>query len=567
MKLFPGIPILVLFAVIVCACTQAAPDSLKRLAAIDELLDRDPATAFDSLSLITSNGSSDKEKAYFGLLLTIAQHKNGAIPKNDSIIAFSREWFSIGNDYYNQARSLFYDGVVLYDNYLDDSLALCYLQHARHIVERYNVGSKRFKALLYSYLGKINSERELNFSEAIAYYSSAIDLESELGNARNLIIDYCNLIICQIQLNRQKEASAALISLDSLTLCHPDIRLNAPNNTKAIYYTHCYENLDSALFYIRKIRPSNSVAEGSRQLLLSTVFKRQHQLDSAVYYTQLALQNHPSSDRQTIHVYYHDLSDLYWQQGNADSSAHYARRAYEALHAQQDKRAEKRILELEKQYDVASRDAALERVRRSRDMALILLAFVAVVTALLFWNRRLLRQNLALSRDKAQKDAFAMSVVRAVVATYAGVNKKLTVIHNLPDGKRQDALGKFIQDNKAQMSANLLSALDESDLAIPESVRQIAALLDGAQQRTVFILTEAGFPPADIGKMLGISSNQVRTVKGTVRERIALSEWGRTREGRQLQTMRVGKPVDKKNQLTKAAEGQQTGQSVRYFLP
>lgn len=258
-------------------------------------------------------------------------------------------------------------------------------------------------------------------------------------------------------------------------------------------------------------------------------------MDSAVYYTQLALQYHPSSDRQTIHVYYHDLSDLYWQQGNADSSAHYARRAYEALHAQQDKRAEKRILELEKQYDVASRDAALERVRRSR--------------------------------DKAQKDAYAMSVVRAVVATYAGVNKKLTVIHNLPDGKRQDALGKFIQDNKAQMSANLLSALDESDLAIPESVRQIATLLDGAQQRTVFILTEAGFPPADIGKMLGISSNQVRTVKGTVRERIALSEWGRTREGRQLQTMRVGKPVDKKNQLTKAAEGQQTGQSVRYFLP
>lgn len=143
-------------------------------------------------------------------------------------------------------------------------------------------------------------------------------------------------------------------------------------------------------------------------------------------------------------------------------------------------------------------------------------------------------------------------------AIVGGMNR-LTVIHNLPDGKRQEALGKFIQDNKAQMSANLLAALDESGLAIPESVRQIATLLDGAQQRTVFILTEAGFPPADIGKMLGISSNQVRTVKGTVRERIALSEWGRTREGRQLQTMQVGTPVDKKDELAKAAEGQPAG--------
>lgn len=545
MKRFRAIFTTILSFVLFSACfSNTGTES--RLAAIDRLLVDDPTAALDSLTNFPIADCSGGELAYYQLLLVIAQHKNGIVAESDSVISSARVWFAESKDYFNQARSLFYNGVVIFEKYVNDTLAFNYMQDARRIIELHPVENDRFKALLFSYLGKAHSERDNNFEEAINCYNMAIPIEIRLGNYRNLIIDYSNLAVCQIQAKRMPEATATLGSLDSLIALHPEIRLNAPNNTKAIYYVHGIEDLDSALFYANKVKTSDPVAEGSRQMLLSNIYQRQGKLDSAIRYQKLALGNHLMKDHQTLFVYYQKLSDLYSQTGPADSAAHYARMAYAALHDNLDEKTQKRILELEKKYDVAEQAAKFERMRHSRNVILLLLAFTLAVCALFFWQWRLLRKNVAMRQREALRDSIFKSVLQAAAVTYAGVNKKLAHIHNLPAEKKQEALAHFIQDNKIQSANNLLSAVEMNIDKFPETVQQVTSSLDGAQQKTVFVLTELEFSPGDISGMLGITSAQVRMVKKLVRDRIGQLDIGGKQAAHRLKVMQLGTQVGKK---------------------
>ena len=514
------------------------------LANIDKILNSSPAAALDSLSALDVHLMEESEKAYYNLLFTIAQHKNHIPFTNDSAIAFAHQYFQKQTeDYYNQARSGFYLGLVLYKLSSSDERAYSYMREAANLIQKHAIDDNRLSALLYAFLGRIN-DHNLNYEEAISFFQAAVEAEKALGNQRNLILDYCDLIVALTQVNSIRVHSVYQ-ELERTLDENADIHLENVNNTKAIYYLHADKNLDSAYHYCMKWKPAPS-DKGAQQFMLASICQEMGKISEAITYEKTAYAARRPADSLSYHIYYRKLSDLYEQLGDADSTAHYARLAYKALHDRFEQKTEKRILELEKQYDVASREAALERERRVRNVALLLLAFALVVAALLFWQWRLMRRNEALRQREALKDAVAKSVVNAVVATYSGINKRLGVIHNLPEKERQDALNRFIQENKTNVSRNLLVALEANYNDLPEDVRQVDALLDGAQQRTVFILTEMGFGPGEIGKMLGISSSQVRTVKTAVRDRIVDSDLARHRSICQLQVMQVGTPVGKK---------------------
>ena len=514
------------------------------LASIDKMLNAAPAEALDSLSAMDVHSLSYSEKAYYNLLFTIAQHKNHIPFTNDSAIAFAHQYFQKQTeDYYNQARSGFYLGLVLYKLSSSDERAYSYMREAANLIQKHAIDDNRLSALLYAFLGRIN-DHNLNYEEAISFFQAAVDAEKALGNQRNLILDYCNLIVALTKVNSVKVYSVYQ-ELERTLDENADIHLENVNNAKAIYYLHADKNLDSAYHYCVKWKPTPS-DKGAQQHMLASICQEMGKTREAIAYEKAAYTARRPEDSLSYHVFYRNLANLYGQLGNADSTAHYAQLAYKSLHDSFEQKTEKRILELEKQYDVASREAALERERRVRNVALLLLVFALMVAVLLFWQWRLMRRNEALRQREALKDAVAKSIVNAVVATYSGINKRLGVIHNLPEKERQDALNSFIQENKTNVSRNLLAALETNYNDLPEDVRQVDALLDGAQQRAVFILTEMGFGPGEIGKMLGISSSQVRTVKTTVRDRIVSSDLAHLRSIHQLQVMQVGTPVGKK---------------------
>lgn len=537
--------LLMLGIVVTPGCSDRSRHA-QSLANIDKILNTSPAAALDSLSALDVHSMGESERAYYNLLFTIAQHKNHIPFTNDSAIAFAYQYFQQRtDDYYNQARTGFYHGLVLHLLSTDEETACSYMRDALQIMEKHKVHDDRLKALICFYLGQVNDRRAFNLDEAITYYQAAINIEKSLENEKNLISNYSSLLVCLVKNGQTVRARTVLYELDEALASFPKVRLEKTNNAKALYYLYSEKNLDSARFYTLRWNPSQGDL-GTQKHLLAVLCRAEGHIDSAIVYETQALVHRKETDTLSYHSYYHILADLYGQLGDADSTAHYAQLAYKSLHDSFEQKTEKRILELEKQYDVASREAALERERRVRNVALLLLAFALMVAALLFWQWRLMRRNEALRQREALKDAVAKSIVNAVVATYSGINKRLAVIHNLPEKERQDALNSFIQENKMNTSRNLLAALESNYNDLPEDVRQVDAVLDGAQQRTVFILTEMGFGPGEIGKMLGISSSQVRTVKTTVRDRIVSSDLAHLRSIHQLQVMQVGTPVGKK---------------------
>lgn len=534
-----------LITIVSCSCNKGGDLTKEQLSVTDALLQKDPVAAYSSLTKLNPSRFPKQEEAYYGLLLTIAQHKNHIPFHNDSLIGESRLWFEKHGDYHNRARAFFYNGLVLHQLNTDEERACRYMRDALQIMEDHKVHDDRLKALICFFLGQLNDRSAFNYTEAIAYYQAAIDLEKRLGNAKNLISNYSSLLVCLIKNGQIDDARIISSELDKALASFPEIQLEKTNNAKALYYLYAEKSLDSAYHYCMKWKPAPS-DKGAQQRMLASICQEMGKTSEAIAYEKAAYASRRPADSLSYHIFYRNLADLYEQLGDTDSTAHFAQLAYKALHDSFEQKTEKRILELEKQYDVASRVAAIERERRVRNVALLLLAFALVIAALLFWQWRLMRRNEALRQREALKDAVAKSIVNAVVATYSGINKRLSVIHNLPDKERQDALNSFIQENKMNTSRNLLAALESNYNDLPEDVRQVDAVLDGAQQRTVFILTEMGFGPGEIGKMLGISSSQVRTVKTTVRDRIVSSDLARLRSIRQLQVMQVGTSVGKK---------------------
>ena len=97
---------------------------------------------------------NEGENAYYNLLSTIAQHKNNVPFSSDSLIASSREWFADkGKDRHNLARSLFYNGLVLYTLSGGDTTAYCYLRDALQLIDDGLVEDDRLASLACAYLG------------------------------------------------------------------------------------------------------------------------------------------------------------------------------------------------------------------------------------------------------------------------------------------------------------------------------------------------------------------------------------------------------------------------------
>lgn len=519
----------------------------RQLSAIDTILQYNPSAALDSLSSVKQDKLADgKTKAYYYLLLTIAQHKTNQVFASDSAIAVAKEWYEKEDDCRDKARAFFYYGLVTHlASGENDTTALQYMKRAISILEDQSISDDRLKALSFSYCGRIN-DRAMNYEEAISFYQKAINEESRLGNNKNLLFNYCDYLICLVKSHNKLEAQRALLSLDSLSACCPDIRLSAINNAKTIYYLHSDKNLDSAYYYCMKWTPL-SLDNGAKYKLLATICRERGDIQNAITYEQAAYSMRRAADTLSYHVYFRNLADLYGELGNADSTVHYARLAYQSLHDSFETKTEKRILELEKQYDLSAKQAELDKARSERRLLWLSLSFTLIAAGLLTAILLLTRRNLALANQERTKDAIAQSLVKAVVATYAGINNKLSVIHNLPEEQRQAALGRLIIENRSNSSTNLIKALEENDPELPEVVKKVTSVLDGAQQKAVFVLTEIGFPPSEIAGLLGISSSQVRTVKKTIRERISESELVHQPDARQLLVLQVGKQVGMKN--------------------
>ena len=512
---------LLVFVFLFCGCVKVSEVRV-RLAAIDSLLQVNPSAAWDSLQKMDGTPSREGDKAYYGLLQTIAQHKNHIPFPGDSVIAHSREWFNAnGRDKHNQARSLFYNGLVLYRISANDTTAYSYMRDALQLIENGDVEDDRLEALACAYLGQINDHYTFNFPEAIRYYNKAIESEKRLDNPRNLASDLCDLLGCYLKTDQKEMAKCILIALDSTIHLHPEVRMEKTNNAKALYYLVTETNLDSAFFYARLWKaPTGQI--GAKYGLLADYYSKTGQRDSAIFYKKMAYCNKRVKDTLIQYTYFHQLANLYSQQGNADSTAHYAQLAYQSLRDVLEQRTEKRILELEKRYDVTARETALEKARHQRNLLFI------VISALILLLASFLR--LLYARDRRQAaERMVKSVIAAAAKTHQNTLSQLRELRKKPKSRTveslQEDIGTITRDIQRGFSQNFSDALEQNLDTLPARTRKNAEKLSGERAKIVFILSEMGYSDVEIAEFTCTSVDSVRTL-GNNNQRTLADERG-----------------------------------------
>lgn len=495
--------------VLLSGCNPKTKTVQHRLVAIDSLMTKDPRAAWDTLAQFDFNLLREREKAYYGLLFTIAQHKNGIPFTSDSTITKSREWYErqVGKSY-ELARALFYNGLVIYTISNDGSRASQFMRDALQIMKSKNIEDDKLHALICAYLGKINDRNEQNLLEAISYYQEAVIFEERTGNKRNLLIDECDLLVCLAKVGAKEEAKTLKAKIDSTAASSPVIRLESLNNARSIYFLHFENNLDSALFYCQQWKP-NPKDKGAKENLLSTIYRQLGQLDSAIAYEKASYIHRYSQDTLSYHLYYKHLADCYEQLGNADSTAYYARLAYSTLHNYLDRKTEKRVLELEKQYDLTAKEVDLAKVRHHRSLLAVSLAALALLAGglvLLLRNR---------SRElRAEK--ITRSFVQAAAKTHQNTLSLLKPLTTKPKSSTVEGLQASIAgiatDLRKGFTKNFSKAIEENKGALTSRQLKNLEKLNGERAKTIFILSELGYTEQEIAEYTCTSVDSVRTM-------------------------------------------------------
>ena len=478
----------------------------KRLSGIDRLLQVDPQRGIDSLSTIDIKELKYSEIAYYNLLLTIAQHKGNIPFTSDSLISFSLQWFKSHGDTYNYARACFYHGLTVLFVMKDNAKACEEIRQALQLLSNSRIKDERLEALACAYLGRINDLRTLNLPEASEYYRRAVEIERRLDNGRNLISNYCSLLVCYVKMGEASLAKETLNALDSVQAIFPDCRLEKTKNAKALYYLHLESDLDSALFYCLSYNPLPGDA-AAKAFLLSEIYQRKDLWPEAIAYAKKALSDRPESDTLSIHVYYQNLAYLYSQTGAADSSAHYAQLAYEALKGSVSQKTEKRILELEKQYDLSAKEAELERARLHRSLMAVSLMALLLLSgglALLLRNRE----------QKLRAERITRSIVQAAARTHQFTLSSLKPFAARRKSVTAEEMQKGVADLAAALrkgfSDNFAAAIESSLDALTPRQRAEMQKLSGERAKTVYILTELGYGEEAIAAYTCTSADSVR---------------------------------------------------------
>lgn len=176
--------LLLFVGLLLCACSSQKYDS--RLVEIDSLLrneEKDSAIRF--ISKLDVSNYSEKDKAYYYLLSTIAKHKKYITISSDSDISFSVSTFEKIGDKEKLAWAYLYSGYVNYDlGKYKKSL----LDWKRAETNAEGLNNPELLIRILSNISLINGN-EGNHQESINYYKSALNVA--INSKKRRWIGYC----------------------------------------------------------------------------------------------------------------------------------------------------------------------------------------------------------------------------------------------------------------------------------------------------------------------------------------------------------------------------------------
>lgn len=170
------IPLIFLFVIIITGCNNHGT-TYEKLVKADSLItaEKDSAALNELLAIQTDELTTEKEQAYYNLLLTCARYRLYLPTISDSAISTSIEYYKRTNDKQKLAKALYYKGMTNYELGKTEQ-AIRLLKEAENIAEK----TKNTAILNYIYinLAGINSHLD-NDNTALKYAKASLKTAEE----------------------------------------------------------------------------------------------------------------------------------------------------------------------------------------------------------------------------------------------------------------------------------------------------------------------------------------------------------------------------------------------------
>lgn len=269
------IPLIFLIVTTVVSCDNHGT-TYEKLVKADSLItaEKDSAALNELMAIQTDELTTDKERAYYNLLLTCARYRLYLPTTSDSAISTSIEYYKRTNDKQKLAKALYYKGMTNYELGKTEQ-AIRLLKEAENIAEK----TKNTAILNYIYINLATINSHLNNLNMALTYGKASLKEAE----------------------KRKDKAMICISLNKIGIIY-----NANNK------------YDSAAYYTKKTIPFIKYTKKKEQTeILSNIgasYFNEEQFDKAEQYVKQSL-----AVEQTAYAYF-ILGSIYLETGRGSEA-------------------------------------------------------------------------------------------------------------------------------------------------------------------------------------------------------------------------------------------------------
>lgn len=516
----------------------------QQLVAIDSLSETDASAAGDSLSAIDPEDLNKENEAYYYLLSAVIGSKLNQEFLNDSAITASVDIFRKPIPDRDFARALIYQGAVRYRvEDISDSLVFVSFKEVEALVNSYpDLVSGKDLVKLWFYLGLLHKNNQ-NLQLADEYLGLALEKAREVGDVESEVVTSLAMFWRYLRSGQRERALAVLDDLGDLEGVSAELRYDITNARAAFYMlSGNYSNALEGYLELKSLVPQ---MEGEPKLSnvyysICSAYKGMGKKDSALFYAQKAVEhfNDSVSDYQDYYLFA-NLAEIAADQEYFNLAVKSYRNAVNFLIKKVGDRSEKKIFELEKQYDLSqARVETLKQKQKFQRFVFIVIAgsilviFVFLIYFLNLKRSRVELENERLLRISAEKEVvgkvreshqrrhllrfYQLITQREMVAQqrFDMLSQKYIKSDPSAHSELQTELGALKEEFSGMMYDLMNDDLFYSNVDVPQDFSLTST------EKVILFLLNYEIPSSEIATVLGISSNNLRVRKSNLKKRI-----------------------------------------------
>lgn len=530
------------FLIIVVSCNSYSNEetNMKQiLEDVNKYIYNKSDIAISKLSTIDSENLSQKNKAFYNLIYSIAIQEYYGSFDNDSIISYSLNWYKYRKDWINYCRSSLYKGIALFNISKFNSDAYFYVKQAENLYINHNLKDNILESKIYLYLGKLSRSKQDYFkSEKYLLISREMCVRLKRINDEHIV--RLELFWTYLAQRKFKDALENIIGFEEASDLTPEMQYSL-FNAIAGYYSAKNEYSMSAEYTKKIVLLMNEkpilIDKPKLYHTLSSYYKRSNSLDSSLRYSILAVKSISDSLSTENHLYYKYLADIYALRGNYIEAYENYKNAYRNYILAYSNIAVSRELEIEDKFDTSLLETQLLTNVQHKNIFIVL-------SMTLFCLSTIVISNLIQKYFRSRKVICAIEIQRdnqnQELKKYRLINELLLIPAELLVEFSEDIYNQACKNRKA--SPELFEAVNKSIDNIKSKTKSMYSVIANDDslykdnpnlkdipefsdlEKLIFTLKVYGYSSQEIARFLCSSPPRIRAINAKLKEKVSNNE-------------------------------------------